>query len=514
MKRLLFAAILALVASASWAQTREDTGYEKPIVSWLDAKPYEGDARNYVLVDLDVPDDVQDALDRIGLSRFALLRNEVWARHGYVFKTELLAWLYGKVAWYKPDPAFGLGKLSGTAARNADWIKTKEDSWDYDNVGAWLDSRRYRGDIEPYLKEADYVLPESVKISANHLAIPSARLLRNELFARRGYVFADPVLARLFAASRWYRPVDGDLARAGALMGSVERANVKLCQRREILDDLEAVTYTLPKGVSWVPTQGYGAMFIREFRMGRPLYHFSSTDLWTALAFDPAGIAARTMTVETLVPPGTVNEIKAERDPTKKLILYFSNKRYSGYVDTLVFNKTDFLVPAYLADAVKALGIDWTILLRKEIHARNGAIFNDPRTGPIFRACPWYKARYNLAPSSPTRFPVGVKLSKAELANFALLEGEELSMRAAAAESRGWKVISDLSGNWYWAEIQPFDKPDSGANGEEYLRMPVLWKEGTAKPVIEDEINFILNEQGMDIRDFLREQQDAFDPGC
>ena len=128
MKRLLFAAILALVASASWAQTREDTGYEKPIVSWLDAKPYEGDARNYALVDLDVPAEVQDALDRIGLSRFALLRNEVWARHGYVFKTELLAWLYGKVAWYKPDPAFGLGKLSGTAARNADWIKTKEDS--------------------------------------------------------------------------------------------------------------------------------------------------------------------------------------------------------------------------------------------------------------------------------------------------------------------------------------------------------------------------------------------------
>jgi len=513
MKRTLFMLVFALLAFGVAAQPENWSLYADPVIKFLNDKTYTGDKRSYTEADLLVPADVEKALDRLGLSRFALLRNEIWARHGYVFKTAIFDWLFGKTRWYKKNPNFGMGNLVGIPAKNADWIKTLEDEWDYQNIGWWLDDRSYYGDLRLYLSDSDYVVPDSVRISANHLGIRPSRLLVNEIYARKGYIFPDQVTKRLFGTCLWYKPKTTDIQVITSRFNVEERTNIELCLLRENLDNLEIVNYSLPEGVTWVPTINYGALFIRSF-LGPDgsTYHYSSTNLWHALEFDPKSIGTQKTDTEQLIDEATYKAIVATNDPLEKLVLYFSKKRYAGYVDTVIFNKLDMQIPSYLKSAVEVLDIDWYVLLRKEIHARNGAIFTDKKVGPIFAACPWYKAKYNLSPSSPTRFPSSVKISKAELANFFLLEGEDISRRVSG-EDLGTtpKIEVDLSGSWYWIETETINIDPNG----EALTVPILYKsDAKLKPYAMEIIRRITSEQGFDLDAFIESQSQYFLPGC
>lgn len=58
------------------------------------------------------------------------LRNEIYARHGYVFKSADLAEYFRQQPWYKPKPAFnpaGAGAVSPTEKANVELIKRIED---------------------------------------------------------------------------------------------------------------------------------------------------------------------------------------------------------------------------------------------------------------------------------------------------------------------------------------------------------------------------------------------------
>lgn len=57
------------------------------------------------------------------------------------------------------------------------------------------------------------------------------RLARNEIFARRGYIFSSSELRAYFAAKPWYRPVTNDLNKLG--LSPTEQANVALIKRFE-----------------------------------------------------------------------------------------------------------------------------------------------------------------------------------------------------------------------------------------------------------------------------------------
>jgi hypothetical protein len=505
MRRHLLVFLFAALSLAAFSQADARDLYVKPIIGFLESKAYQGDQRQYADADLAVSSDVQEALDRLGLSRFTVIRNEIWARHGYVFKTALLDYLFRKVAWYRPDPAFGMGSLTGMPARNADWIKTKEDVWDYENLGSWLSNRPYKGDIETYLDDEYYALPESVRISANHLGLKPARLLRNEIFARADYAFQDSTLMRVFSYCRWYKPRTPDAELVSGSLGITAKANVALCAQREVLDNLESVTYSLPEGVDWIPTMDYGALFIREFKgSDGETYHYSSIDLWDALAFKPESMSTKAFDPDGLVPPAVVQAIKDEANPLKKLVLYFSNKGYAGVADALVFNTTAFSVPSYLAAAVSSLKLDWNAVLRKEIHARHGAIFSDPKIGPIFQACPWYKAQYRLATARVSRFPVQVKLTAAELANFALLEGRSLApYRDLAAQGKP-KIVVDLAGGVYQVSVDYYQSEG------QTLTVAILYPLGTYPSSAKEYIRQLLRDIGVENPDL----SPYFGAGC
>lgn len=62
------------------------------------------------------------------------------------------------------------------------------------------------------------------------LPLADLRLMRNEIFARRGYVFRREDLRRHFAAQPWYRPRFDDVM---TQLSAIERANLQAIQARE-----------------------------------------------------------------------------------------------------------------------------------------------------------------------------------------------------------------------------------------------------------------------------------------
>lgn len=56
-----------------------------------------------------------------------IARNEIYARHGYVFKSQDLQKYFSSKSWYHPDPSFD-GSLNEVEKENVDFIKVREDS--------------------------------------------------------------------------------------------------------------------------------------------------------------------------------------------------------------------------------------------------------------------------------------------------------------------------------------------------------------------------------------------------
>ena len=68
-----------------------------------------------------------DASDLKGLSKddLRLARNEIYARHGYVFESKEMQNYFGSQSWYNPDPSFN-GKMAEWEKHNVELIKSHE----------------------------------------------------------------------------------------------------------------------------------------------------------------------------------------------------------------------------------------------------------------------------------------------------------------------------------------------------------------------------------------------------
>ncbi len=145
-----------------------------------------------------------------------LARNEIFARHGYIFDSEDLQQYFQQQEWYTPDPNYD-GSLSEVEKNNAEWLLGMEEAW---------------GNESPDL--TGFVFPDSNlrKLSAlevGSLSESEIRLARNEIFARHGHVFQSEDLQRHFQQQPWYQPnplYDGSL-------NEIETYNVELLMEIE-----------------------------------------------------------------------------------------------------------------------------------------------------------------------------------------------------------------------------------------------------------------------------------------
>ncbi len=90
-----------------------------------DDENYSGD-NSYIVPDSDTRRLTQSELEGFSSDTLALIRNEIYARHGYVFQKQKYRDYFGSKLWYYPDPDFDGSGLNSIEKYNVELIKSME----------------------------------------------------------------------------------------------------------------------------------------------------------------------------------------------------------------------------------------------------------------------------------------------------------------------------------------------------------------------------------------------------
>ncbi|MGL4395538.1 MAG: YARHG domain-containing protein [Hyphomicrobium sp.] len=140
-------------------------------------------------------------------------RNEIFARHGFVFKSPDLTEYFSKKRWYQPISRDV--KLSAVETANVNFLKQREDSAGGEAIAS--------GFLLPQSATQRLSVAELRGLSGKDLAIA-----RNEIYARRGYIFNDKRLDAYFRSKPWYQPRSRNVK-----LSAREQENVDLIRSRE-----------------------------------------------------------------------------------------------------------------------------------------------------------------------------------------------------------------------------------------------------------------------------------------
>jgi hypothetical protein len=121
-------------------------------------------------------------LHGLSLHELRLLRNEVYARHGRIFKTLWIQQYFGFQPWYDPKEDFKDEEMTGPDKTNVETIVAYENKL-HNSIGT-----------KPITKSL-----------LTGLFVEDVRKMRDEIYARHGKVFKDPWTQKYFASFDWYK---------------------------------------------------------------------------------------------------------------------------------------------------------------------------------------------------------------------------------------------------------------------------------------------------------------------
>jgi len=124
----------------------------------------------------------EQMLHGLSLHELRLLRNEVYARHGRMFRADWLQQYFFFQPWYNPDENFKDESLSGNDKLNVETIVT------------------YENKIHQELSTKP--IPTAL---LEGLFIEDASQMRHEIYARHGKVFKEAWLQKYFSSFDWYK---------------------------------------------------------------------------------------------------------------------------------------------------------------------------------------------------------------------------------------------------------------------------------------------------------------------
>jgi len=169
-------------------------------------------------------------LKNLSAEQLKIMRNEIYARHGYVFSADDLAEYFKKQAWYTPlnNNYQAVAALSTTENKNIALIKEYE--------------AKLSGEVEEpennadnYLKTGMFPFTSIRKITYNDVQGLSAwelKVMRNEIYARHGFVFQTDELKEYFAAQEWYKPLNNNVE-AQKQLSPLEQENINFIRSYE-----------------------------------------------------------------------------------------------------------------------------------------------------------------------------------------------------------------------------------------------------------------------------------------
>lgn len=135
----------------------------------------------------------EQLLRGLSLHELRLLRNEIYARHGRIFKTMWIQQYFGGQPWYDPKEDFKDEDVSGSDKTNVETIV------------------KYENNLHDSISKKPIT-----RALLQGLFLEDVRKMRDEIYARHGKVFKDPWTQKYFASFDWYKAnpafTDGSLS--------------------------------------------------------------------------------------------------------------------------------------------------------------------------------------------------------------------------------------------------------------------------------------------------------------
>ena len=143
----------------------------------------------------------------LSLHELRLLRNEIYARRGRIFKTLWIQQYFGGQMWYDPKEDFKDEDVTGTDKTNIETIVA----------------------LETKLHNSISSKPVTQAL-LNGLFVEDVRKMRDEIYARHGKVFKDQWTQKYFQSFDWYKANPGY---SDAQLSAVEKSNLGVIARYE-----------------------------------------------------------------------------------------------------------------------------------------------------------------------------------------------------------------------------------------------------------------------------------------
>jgi hypothetical protein len=142
----------------------------------------------------------EQMLRGLSLHELRLLRNEIYARHGRIFKTDWLSQYFGGQPWYDPKEDFKDEEISGSDKTNIETIV------------------KYEAKVHDQISTK----PITRALLAG-LFLEDVKKMREEIYARHGKVFKDKWTQKYFASLDWYK---ANPNYSDASLSAVEKRNL------------------------------------------------------------------------------------------------------------------------------------------------------------------------------------------------------------------------------------------------------------------------------------------------
>lgn len=169
-------------------------------------------------------------IDHLTEAQLCVARNEILARHGWLFEDKLLREYFYSKEWYKPSipgKQFDYSVLSSAEQANISLIQVYEKR--AEGVG-WSSDNPYKAVYFAYGYQ-DFIFYNSssrylTEYDLAGMTEDELCIARNEIFARNGYTFQSKNLSEYFLHHHWYFP---QTTPGGSVnFSDIENANIEL----------------------------------------------------------------------------------------------------------------------------------------------------------------------------------------------------------------------------------------------------------------------------------------------
>ena len=243
--------MIAQAETAAGGYLTDQPGYSYgPVWDYLEqsASPdlYEADPDSWIFYDSDQRLLVEDELAMLTLQELCYARNEIYARRGRLFASRELQDYFDQKNWYFgsiPPEQFTDELLSETEQANvrllyeAEHARSSEgylldEEYSYAGIGSYAGYYTYGKEQDEYIFW-DSSIRHLTEEETSQLSLQELCYARNEIYARRGYIFRSRELREYFGGKSWYYGTIPASEFSETTLNECEVYNIELLKRCE-----------------------------------------------------------------------------------------------------------------------------------------------------------------------------------------------------------------------------------------------------------------------------------------